>query len=143
MVLAFLILPNTYFKNIWTNTSPVMIVSPNHIRVFFSPGSVNALQWSEDNLLALATTSHVHIFVWVFSSHFVYNYQYFKFPPSTDLKRGLIVIPSYIAKGLEFDATIIYTEKNNAYEYSERYLYYVACTWSQHHLIIYNQKKLV
>ena len=55
-------------------------------------------------------------------------------------KRELIVIPAYMAKGLEFDATIIYTEKDNAYNYNERYLYYVSCTRSQHHLIIYNQK---
>lgn len=54
--------------------------------------------------------------------------------------RNLVVLPSYIAKGLEFDGTIIYTEKNNKYTYDERYLYYVACTRSQHHLIIYNQK---
>jgi DNA helicase IV len=46
-----------------------------------------------------------------------------------------------MAKGLEFDATIIYTEKDNKYTYDERYLYYVSCTRSQHHLIIYNQEK--
>lgn len=53
--------------------------------------------------------------------------------------RGLVVIPSYLAKGLEFDATIVYTYKSNAYTNDERYLYYVSCTRSQHHLIIYNQ----
>ena len=52
--------------------------------------------------------------------------------------RTLVTLPSYMAKGLEFDATIIYTEKNNRYTYDERYLYYVSCTRSQHHLIIYN-----
>lgn len=62
---------------------------------------------------------------------------------SMKFNRGLIVIPSYISKGLEFDATIVYTEKYNAYIYEEKYLYYVACTRSQHHLIIYNQKKLI
>ncbi len=55
--------------------------------------------------------------------------------------RELIVIPSYISKGLEFDATIIYTDKDNKYTENEKYLYYVACTRSQHHLIIYNQNK--
>ncbi len=59
---------------------------------------------------------------------------------SKSLSRTLVVIPSYMAKGLEFDATIIYTNKNNKYNYNERYLYYVSCTRSQHHLIIYNQK---
>ena len=51
----------------------------------------------------------------------------------------MIVIPSYVAKGLEFDSTIIYTDKLNAYRDKEKYLYYVACTRSQHQLIIYNQ----
>jgi DNA helicase-2/ATP-dependent DNA helicase PcrA len=50
-----------------------------------------------------------------------------------------IIIPAYIAKGLEFDETIIYTNKNNKYKKEERYLYYVACTRCQHQLIIYNQ----
>lgn len=60
---------------------------------------------------------------------------------SSEYKKGIIFIPSYMAKGLEFDATIIYTEKDNYYKDDEKYLYYVACTRSQHHLIIYNQKK--
>lgn len=59
---------------------------------------------------------------------------------SKTFKRDLVVLPSYMAKGLEFDATICYTEKENSYTYDERYLYYVTCTRSQHHLIIYNQK---
>ncbi len=59
---------------------------------------------------------------------------------SKDFSRFLVSIPSYMAKGLEFDGTIIYTEKNNPYTYDERYLYYVSCTRSQHHLIIYNNK---
>ena len=57
---------------------------------------------------------------------------------SNKFSRTLVVLPSYMAKGLEFDATIVYTEKNNSYTYKERYLYYVSCTRSQHHLIIYN-----
>ncbi len=58
---------------------------------------------------------------------------------SNKFSRKLIVIPSYMSKGLEFDASIIYTDKNNKYSYDERYLYYVACTRSEHYLIIYNQ----
>ena len=57
---------------------------------------------------------------------------------SKKFSRKLVTLPSYMAKGLEFDATIIYTDKNNRYTYNERYLYYVSCTRSQHHLIIYN-----
>ena len=60
---------------------------------------------------------------------------------SKTFSRKLVCLPSYMAKGLEFDATIIYTDINNKYTYEERYLYYVSCTRSQHHLIIYNQEK--
>ena len=60
---------------------------------------------------------------------------------SKTFSRKLVVLPSYMAKGLEFDATIVYTDVNNKYTYEERYLYYVSCTRSQHHLIIYNQKE--
>ena len=60
---------------------------------------------------------------------------------SKAFSRKLVVIPSYMAKGLEFDATIVYTTKDDKFNHDERYLYYVACTRSQHHLIIYNQKE--
>jgi DNA helicase-2/ATP-dependent DNA helicase PcrA len=56
-----------------------------------------------------------------------------------DFNKNLVIIPSYIAKGLEFDSVIIYTDKNNKYTEKEKYLYYVACTRAQHELIIYNQ----
>lgn len=56
--------------------------------------------------------------------------------------RDMVIIPSYNAKGLEFDAVIIYTTPDNFYKKSERYLYYVACTRCQHELIIYNQKEV-
>lgn len=58
---------------------------------------------------------------------------------SVGFNKEMIVIPSYVAKGLEFDSTIIYTDKLNTYKDKEKYLYYVACTRSQHQLIIYNQ----
>ena len=53
--------------------------------------------------------------------------------------RKFKVIPVYMAKGLEFDSVIIYTDKNNKYTEDEKYLYYVAITRSQHKLIVYNQ----
>ena len=53
--------------------------------------------------------------------------------------RDLIVVPAYTAKGLEFDSVIIYTDKDNKYLETEKYLYYVACTRAQHQLIVYNQ----
>ena len=57
-----------------------------------------------------------------------------------EFNKKMVIIPSYIAKGLEFDETIIYTSKENRYTDEEKYLYYVACTRAQHQLIIYNQK---
>lgn len=58
---------------------------------------------------------------------------------SKKFNKGLIVIPSYMSKGLEFDATIVYTKKDNKYKENEKYLYYVSCTRSQHQLVVYNQ----
>jgi DNA helicase II / ATP-dependent DNA helicase PcrA len=62
------------------------------------------------------------------------------------LNRGvhskIIVLPSYISKGLEFDGVIVYTKEDNHYKESEKNLYYVACTRAQHYLMIYNQKKI-
>lgn len=55
-----------------------------------------------------------------------------------NFNKKMVIIPSYIAKGLEFDSVIIYTEKENSYKQDEKYLYYVACTRAQHQLIIYN-----
>lgn len=54
------------------------------------------------------------------------------------VKRDLVIIPSYIAKGLEFDSVIIYTDKDSNYKEEDKYLYYVSCTRAQHNLIIYN-----
>ena len=59
---------------------------------------------------------------------------------SSEYKRDLVILPSYIAKGLEYDAVIIYTDINNYYTKEEKYLFYVACTRAQNQLIIYNQK---
>lgn len=57
------------------------------------------------------------------------------------IKRDLVVLPAYIAKGLEFDSVISYNDQDNKYEDKDRYLFYVACTRAQHNLIIYNGQK--
>ncbi len=57
------------------------------------------------------------------------------------IKRDLVVVPSYVAKGLEFDSVIIYADKDNKYQEKDKYLFYVACTRAQHNLIIYNNSK--
>ena len=58
---------------------------------------------------------------------------------SKKFNREFVVIPVYMAKGLEFDSVIIYTDKFNKYQEDEKYLYYVAITRAQHKLIVYNQ----
>lgn len=57
------------------------------------------------------------------------------------IKRDLVAVPSYVAKGLEFDSVIIYTDEDNKYQEKDKYLFYVACTRAQHNLIIYNNSK--
>lgn len=57
---------------------------------------------------------------------------------TTNFKKELIVLPAYMAKGLEFDAVIVIQKENNLYTSAEKNLYYVACTRAQHELIIYN-----
>lgn len=53
-------------------------------------------------------------------------------------KRDLILVPAYLAKGLEFDSVILYNDRENSYKSNERNLLYVACTRAQHELYIYN-----
>ncbi|OUS77502.1 helicase [Paenibacillus sp. MY03] len=53
-------------------------------------------------------------------------------------EKGLLVIPSYLAKGVEFDAVVISDASDAAYsKESERKLFYTACTRAMHalHLI--------
>lgn len=50
--------------------------------------------------------------------------------------RKLVVLPVYIAKGLEFDSVIVYSENNSFFNEEDKYLFYVACTRCQHQLII-------
>lgn len=52
--------------------------------------------------------------------------------------KNLVITPSYLAKGLEFDSVISYTDKNNIYTKDEKYLFYVVATRAQHELIVYN-----
>ena len=59
---------------------------------------------------------------------------------SSDHKK-ILILPFYMAKGLEFDSVIIYTEVDNAYTEEEKNFYYVACTRAMHELIVYNQKE--
>lgn len=52
-------------------------------------------------------------------------------------RKGMVVIPAYLAKGVEFDAVVIYNASAHAYNQSlERQLFYTACTRAMHVLRI-------
>ncbi|UQZ83778.1 Helicase IV [Paenibacillus konkukensis] len=52
--------------------------------------------------------------------------------------KGMLVLPAYLAKGVEFDAVIIYDGSQEQYHReSERKLFYTACTRAMHLLHIY------
>jgi DNA helicase-2/ATP-dependent DNA helicase PcrA len=53
-------------------------------------------------------------------------------------EKGILVIPAYLAKGVEFDAVLIYDASSQAYHReSERKLFYTACTRAMHQLLLY------
>ena len=60
---------------------------------------------------------------------------------SKRFNKNLVIVPSYLSKGLEFDSVISYTDKDNVYTKDERDLFYVVTTRCQHELIIYNPPK--
>ena len=58
---------------------------------------------------------------------------------SDDYEQGVVVIPSYLSKGIEFDAVIIYDASEDVYgDESLRRVFYTACTRAMHVLQIYS-----
>ena len=58
---------------------------------------------------------------------------------STEYEQGVVVIPAYLAKGIEFDAVIIYDASKDVYsDESVRRLFYTACTRAMHELQLYS-----
>ena len=55
-----------------------------------------------------------------------------------EINSDLVIIPAYLAKGLEFDCVIVYNDPLSKYKRNEKNLLYVACTRAQHELYIYN-----
>lgn len=54
-------------------------------------------------------------------------------------EKGTLVVPAYLAKGVEFDAVIIYNGSADVYRReSERKLFYTACTRAMHVLHVYH-----
>lgn len=58
---------------------------------------------------------------------------------SIEYEQGVVVIPSYLSKGIEFDAVIIYDASERVYgDESLRRLFYTSCTRAMHYLQIYS-----
>jgi len=58
---------------------------------------------------------------------------------SAEYEQGVIVIPAYLAKGIEFDAVIIYNASAQVYgDERLRRLFYTACTRAMHYLQLYS-----
>ena len=58
---------------------------------------------------------------------------------SIEYEQGVVVIPAYLSKGIEFDAVIIYDASEQVYgDESLRRLFYTACTRAMHHLQLYS-----
>ncbi|MCM3618357.1 UvrD-helicase domain-containing protein [Sutcliffiella horikoshii] len=56
---------------------------------------------------------------------------------SMEYEQGVVVVPSYLSKGIEFDAVIIYNGSEEVYgDESLRRLFYTACTRAMHYLEI-------
>ena len=60
---------------------------------------------------------------------------------SEEFNKELVVLPAYLAKGLEFDSVIVYSDNDSKYLKNEKNLLYVACTRAQHELIVYSAGK--
>lgn len=61
---------------------------------------------------------------------------------SIEFEQGTVVLPSYLAKGIEFDAVIIYDASEKVYgEESLRRVFYTACTRAMHHLQLFSAGK--
>ncbi len=58
---------------------------------------------------------------------------------STEYEQGVVVVPSYLSKGIEFDAVIIYDASEHTYgDESLRRVFYTACTRAMHVLQLYS-----
>ncbi|CAM5219914.1 Rep family ATP-dependent DNA helicase OS=Ureibacillus acetophenoni OX=614649 GN=SAMN05877842_113103 PE=4 SV=1 [Ureibacillus acetophenoni] len=58
---------------------------------------------------------------------------------SAEYEQGVVVIPSYLAKGIEFEAVIIYNASEAVYgDESLRRIFYTACTRAMHELQLYS-----
>ncbi|MEW8987142.1 MAG: ATP-binding domain-containing protein, partial [Bacillus sp. (in: firmicutes)] len=58
---------------------------------------------------------------------------------SMEYEQGVVVIPSYLSKGIEFEAVIIYDASEKVYgDESLRRVFYTSCTRAMHDLQLYS-----
>ncbi|WP_431808726.1 RNA polymerase recycling motor HelD [Lysinibacillus sphaericus] len=58
---------------------------------------------------------------------------------SPEYEQGVVIIPSYLSKGIEFEAVIIYDASKHIYgDDSLRRVFYTACTRAMHYLQLYS-----
>lgn len=58
---------------------------------------------------------------------------------SLEYEQGVVVVPSYLSKGIEFDAVILYDASEHVYgDESLRRVFYTACTRAMHYLQLYS-----
>lgn len=58
---------------------------------------------------------------------------------SLEYEQGVVVVPSYLSKGIEFDAVILYDASEKVYgDESLRRAFYTACTRAMHYLQLYS-----
>ena len=67
-----------------------------------------------------------------------------QFIQNTDdsIQKDVIIIPSYLSKGLEFEGVIVYNDKET-YKEDDINLYYVVCSRAQHMLSIFNEPQKI
>ncbi|MEN0644109.1 RNA polymerase recycling motor HelD [Alkalicoccobacillus gibsonii] len=58
---------------------------------------------------------------------------------SYEFEQGIHVVPSYLSKGIEFDAVIVHDASDQVYAHEhERTLFYTVCTRAMHELILFS-----
>lgn len=58
---------------------------------------------------------------------------------SIEYEQGIVVVPSYLSKGIEFDAVIVYDASEDVYgDESVRRVFYTVCTRAMHHLQLFS-----
>lgn len=63
-------------------------------------------------------------------------------PEISELQAGNVIIPAYLAKGLEFDAVLVYNADATVYgKETDRHILYTVCTRALHRLVLYARRE--